>query len=316
MPVRFPLKFNFPPRLLPPESGRWLPSISGSRWLAAISASRWLLPLGIAVGAHALWLSGSSVAERPRQPAPRLQVTDNTPELLRFSSGARQPMALAASLSTIELPFGNSLPLPPPPPPPPPSPLESSAPQGRRPVAAVAAGPRSSASSAASSGLTWGVVPAVATGLPATAATALELAALLNAGAERTSAGTAEGTAEVPAAAAERPAKADAFNKADADKAASSALARRHLRLDANANRPYRLLWDTGSAASSRPESLSDLPEGVEIRRLPLAAAQAMGLSKPHGITVKSPTGLLLLWVQGDQLWLVRQPAAVAKPAA
>ncbi|MCP9883561.1 hypothetical protein KBY97_00270 [Synechococcus sp. ATX 2A4] len=300
--MRFPLKFNFPPRHLPPESGRWL---------AAISASRWLLPLGIAVGAHALWLSGSSVAERPRPPAPRLQVTDNTPELLRFSSGARQPMALAASLSTIELPFGNSLPLPPPPPPPP---LESSAPQGGRPVAAVAAGPRSAASSGVSSGpssgLAWGVVPAVAPGLPATAATALELAALLNAKAERTAAGTAEGPAEVTPALAERPANAHA------NKAASSALARRHLRLDANTNRPYQLLWDTGSAASSQPESLADLPEGVEVRRLPLAAAQAMGLSKPHGITVKSPTGLLLLWVQGDQLWLVRQPGAVAKPAA
>lgn len=336
MPVRFPLTFNFPPRPqpLPPEgeplppdgrlsaAGRhlslpdWARAGANRRWLAAIGASRWLLPVGIAVGAHALWLSGSSLTVKPRPPAPRLPVIDNTPELLRFSSGARQPVALAASLSTIDLPFGNSLPLPPPPPPP----LEAGEATPRRSAAPVAPAPRSTAGSAGRSGLAWGVPLAASAGLPASAASALELVAQLHskagAAAEKSTApnsaaSTATGSdATAPPTAADRPAKAEG------QKAAGAALARRHLRLDANAERPYRLLWDTGTPASNRPESLSDLPDSVELRRLPLAAAQAMGLSQPHGVSVQSPTGLLLLWVQGDQLWLIRQPAGTTRTAS
>jgi hypothetical protein len=280
----------------------WARARANRRWLAAIGASRWLLPVGIAVGAHALWLSGSSLTVKPRPPAPRLPVIDNTPELLRFSSGARQPVALAASLSTIDLPFGNSLPLPPPPPPP----LEAGEATPRRSAAPVAPAPRNSAGSAGRSGLAWGVPLVASAGLPASAASALELVAQLHtkAGAPAPAAAAstaASSDAAAPPTAAERPAKAEG------QKAAGAALARRHLRLDANADRPYRLLWDTGAPASNRPESLSDLPEGIELRRLPLAAAQAMGLSQPHGVSVQSPTGLLLLWVQGDQLWLIRQ---------
>lgn len=343
MPVRFPLRFNFPPRPqpLPPEgdplpsdgprlapdarplpadgrlpaAGRRLPLPAWARpganrrWLAPITTSRWLLPVGIAVGAHALWLSGSSLTAKPRPPAPRLPVTDNTPELLRFSSGARQPVALAASLSTIDLPFGNSLPLPPPPPPP----LEAGQATPRRSAAPVAPAPRNAAGSAGRGGLAWGVPLAASAGLPASAAAALELVAQLQ---------TKPGAA-VPAAAASTAAASDAaatpterLAKDGGQKAAGVALARRHLRLDANADRPYRLLWDTGAPASNRPESLGDLPEGVEVRRLPLAAAQAMGLSQPHGVSVQSPTGLLLLWVQGDHLWLIRQAAGATKAAA
>jgi hypothetical protein len=293
---------------------RWLAAISTSRWLAPITTSRWLLPVGIAVGAHALWLSGSSLTAKPRPPAPRLPVTDNTPELLRFSSGARQPVALAASLSTIDLPFGNSLPLPPPPP------LEPGQTTPRRSAAPAAPAPRNVAGSAGRSGLAWGVQLAASSGLPSSAASALELVAQLHskAGAAaakspapNSAASTGAGSdAAAPPTAAERPAKAESH------KAAGAALARRHLRLDASADRPYRLLWDTGAPASNRPEGLSDLPDGVELRRLPLAAAQAMGLSQPHGVSVQSPTGLLLLWVQGDQLWLIRQPAGTTRTAS
>ncbi len=334
MPVRFPLTFNFPPRPQPlppdgeplpphgppPGAGRRLPlpawALAGarSRWLAAISTSRWLLPVGIAVGAHALWLSGSSLTAKPRPPAPRLPVTDNTPELLRFSSGARQPVALAASLSTIDLPFGNSLPLPPPPPPP----LEAGQVTPRRSAAPAAPAPRNAAGSAGRSGLAWGVPPAASAGLPASAAYALELVAQLHskagAAAAKSAASNSAASSSVASTgagpdAAAPPTAADRPAKAEGQKAAGAALARRHLRLDANADRSYRLLWDTGAPASNRPEILSDLPEAVELRRLPLAAAQAMGLSQPHGVSVQSPTGLLLLWVQGDQLWLIRQPA-------
>lgn len=324
MPVRFPLTFNFPPRPKPlppdgrpPAAGRSLPlpawarAGANGRWLAAIGTSRWLLPVGIAVGAHALWLSSSNLTVRPRPPAPRLPVTDNTPELLRFSSGARQPVALAASLSTIDLPFGNSLPLPPPPPP-----LEAGPTTPRRSATPVLPASRTAAGSAGRGGLAWGVPPAASAGLPASASSALELVAQLQSKAGASAAPTAAGSNAAAADAAAPPAAAERPAMDEGQRAASAALARRHLRLGANADHPYRLLWETGVMASNRPESLTDLPQGVELRRLPLAAAQAMGLSQPHAVSVHSPAGLLLLWVQGDQLWLIRQPAGPTRTAA
>jgi hypothetical protein len=139
----------------------------------------------------------------------------------------------------------------------------------------------------------WGVDQSPPRGLPTDAALALSLAGQLEAPPEPTG---DSGSAE----------------QGEAVKQALSSLATRHLRLSASTDRPYTILWDSGSVASSRPESLAGLPEGVELRRLPLAAARAMGLSQPHGINVTSPSGLLLLWVQGDDLWLIRRPAQAA----
>jgi hypothetical protein len=282
---------------------RW-ESLGERPWLGAIGASPWLLPVAIAVGAHALWLSGSTVAERPRRPLPTVRAADNTPELLRFSSRASQAASPAAGLGTLTLPFESSLPPPPPElagaPLPPPPPAMAGQGQGRaRPTSPVLAAARGGAKSA----LAWGVEPVTARGIPADAATSLELAGQLDAPPTDS---TAQSGQQDPTA------KPEDTAKGEGSKPALAALARRHLRLTAANDRPYRILWDSGSAAGSRPDSLAGLPEGVEVRRLPLAAARAMGLAQPHGITVKSPAGLLLLWVQGDDLWLIRQAPAAA----
>jgi len=307
--VRFPSRFNFPLRHLAPEAWtrvlhqRW-ESLGEQPRLRAIGASPWLLPVAIAVGLHALWLSGSSVAERPARPLPRVRAADNTPELLRFSSRASQAASPAAGLGSVTLPFENSLPPPPPelagtsPPPPPPAMAGQG--QGRARPTSPAPAP---APIAARSGLAWGVEPVAARGIPADAATSLELAGQLD----------APPTDSTPQSGQQDPtAKPEDAAKGEGSKPALAALARRHLRLTAANDRPYRILWDSGSAAGSRPDSLAGLPEGVEVRRLPLAAARAMGLAQPHGISVKSPSGLLLLWVQGEDLWLIRQTPAAA----
>ncbi len=293
--MRFLSRFNFPSRIRPPEL--WPAAVP---WIQAARLSPWLLPVAIAVAAHGLWLAGSSVVERPRRPTPVPRAADNSPELVRYSSQASQAGSLATGLGTLTLPFESSLPLPPPEllgsaPPPPPA---AAGDQGRaqqqptlrsRPVALA---PRQ-----AGTGLAWGVDQSLPRGLPGDAATALGLAGQLDAGAEPSG-------------------ESGPGEKDDASRLARKALAARHLRLTTASDRPYRILWDSGSAAASRPEDLANLPEGVEVRRLPLAAARAMGLSQPHGISVASPAGLLLLWVKGDELWLIRRsPPAAADPA-
>lgn len=283
---------------------RW-ESLGEKPWLRAIGASPWLLPVAIAVGVHALWLSGSTVAERPRRPLPTVRAADNTPELLRFSSRASQAASPAAGLGTLTLPFESSLPPPPPElagaplPPPPPAMAGQGEGGGARPTSPAPAVARG----AARSGLAWGVEPVAAKGIPADAATSLELAGQLDAPPTDS---TAQSGQQDPTAKPDDPAKGEG------SKPALAALARRHLKLTAANDRPYRILWDSGSAAGSRPDSLAGLPEGLEVRRLPLAAARAMGLGQPHGISVKSPAGLLLLWVQGDDLWLIRQAPATS----
>jgi len=309
--VRFPSKFNFRPRFLPPEAWhqglrqRWQ-ELGKRPWLRSIGSAPWLLPVAVAVGAHALWLAGSTVAERPRRPVTSLRAADNTPELLRFSTRASQAASPASGLGTLTLPFENSLPPPPPellgslPPPPPPAAGGQSQRQHQA--------PREGSAALASrrpvpTGLAWGVNQSLSPGLPSDASTALELASQLDAPSEP----AGESGKGEKGEKGETPAKPDGAVKAEASKIALNALAARHLKLSASADRPYTILWDSGTAAGSRPAGLASLPEGVEVRRLPLAAARAMGLSQPHAITVNSPAGLLLLWVQGDDLWLIRR---------
>jgi hypothetical protein len=47
----------------------------------------------------------------------------------------------------------------------------------------------------------------------------------------------------------------------------------------------------------------------VEVRRLPLARARAEGVEVESGRLLRLDDQLLLLWIEGDQLWLLRLPA-------
>lgn len=68
--------------------------------------------------------------------------------------------------------------------------------------------------------------------------------------------------------------------------------------------------WSRGRQATA-PATWRDLPQALEMRRLPLA--QAGGLQRRigddlHGCSLVSRQQITLLWRQGDSLWLLRLP--------
>lgn len=291
--MRFPLKSSSLLQARPFEA--WL------RRLRAAGRSRWLLPAAIAIAAHGIWLAGASLIERPRRAVASLPPVDNTPELLRFSIRANDAAALPPGLSTVNLPFENTLP----PPPPeldgtlPPSAATSSPGRvnGRVTTRRRGSPPSPARATPAPQALAWGITGGGGgEDLPTDPLIALALSSRLSSGATSST---------------EPPATSDPAEKEEdeATKAALDALARRHLRLSAAAERPYRFLWEKGSVPDNPPDSLASLPDRVQLRRLPLATARELGLSQPHGISVQSPSGLLLLWVEGVDLWLIRRPA-------
>lgn len=256
------------------------------------------LPVGLAVALHVLWLAGASLLES-RRPAPAVLASgDDTSELLRFSrrasslsgplSGQGQLRGQAANLSLVPLPLDSTLP-------PPPPDLAFTGrglmPPGGKPASggarvALPHSPSGSSAPTTPPPLRLGeLVPAERAsleGLPSDPLVAFKLAAALGA----SSGGTADSTGPDQAA---------------------EAITRRHLKLTAGGEKPFLLLWKQGRPLTPRPAALTDLPEGAEVRSLPLAALRRQGLSQPHGLSISYGTTLLLLWVEGDELWLIQQ---------
>jgi hypothetical protein len=249
-----------------------------------------LLPLGVALGVHALWLLVASLGESKPAPVNVIASGDDTPELLRFSNRAARAAGevKAPNLSMIPLPLDSST-LPPPPPPDLAFPAKGGAlPPGPKPeltAARPAAAVRSELVPTERSSIE---------GLPSDPLVAFKLAVALADGKPAPSSGT-EGDGDKPTAGA-----------ASTDPAAT-AIARRHLKLSASTEKPFLLLWQQAKPLTSRPVALTDLPEGVEVRSLPLAAAKSMGFAQPQGLSLRLNRGLLLLWVNGDDLWLIQQ---------
>ncbi len=301
--MRFPSRFNF---RLPVASERWQQRLQRPWQVAAHSP--WLLPLAVALAAHALWLAGAGLLDRPRQQATGLRAGDDTPELLRFSRRAAETAALPAGLSSVTLPFDGALP-------PPPPELGASLPSARAKASAERTPQRQRPTAAASlerNAPQWGLEQGTLQGLPTDPLTALSLAERLadgpsvpGANAEEAPAGDPDSrssTGSPPEGGGER--KEAASPAATA--AAATALARRQLRLSPKAERPYLGLWEQAVPVSSRPDFLAALPETAELRRLPLSQARQLGLRQPHGLSVLSSHGLLLLWTNGEDLWLIR----------
>ena len=53
---------------------------------------------------------------------------------------------------------------------------------------------------------------------------------------------------------------------------------------------------------------MEGLPAGVAIRDLPLSQARRSGADIQHRRLVRLDDGVLLLWVEGSTVWLVRSP--------
>lgn len=77
-------------------------------------------------------------------------------------------------------------------------------------------------------------------------------------------------------------------------------------RPEAAAQQPYQALWESARPEATGPAGLGALPGLLERRSLPLAQSLRGGLSINHGEGVLLGDQLMLFWVQGDQLWLLR----------
>ncbi len=80
-------------------------------------------------------------------------------------------------------------------------------------------------------------------------------------------------------------------------------------RLEAAEAASVEALWNQASAALDPPAALAPLPGGIQLRRLPLVKARALGLTNPSRQAVLTGDRPLLLWPDGITLWLLRLPA-------
>lgn len=323
--MAFLSKFNFP--ALRPSPERQTPGLRTlvPAPLAGRLSEGWrvlALPLGVAVGVHVLWVLVASVGESKRAPARVLASGDDTPELLRFSRRSAQAATAikAPNLSLVPLPLDNSLP-----PPPPDLAFLGTAvgPSGPgKPDLAGATAKRPAAASPVSAAARGDLLAAERSsleGLPSDPLVALRLALALSdnrAAPPPTAEGGNGGSGPGPAGAvggssggADKPSAGSSAPAAGASGAAAAAIARRHVKLSVTTERPFLLLWQQARPLSPRPEALADLPEGVDVRGLPVSAVRRLGLQQPQGLSFSLSRGLLLFWVDGDDLWLIQQKA-------
>lgn len=84
-------------------------------------------------------------------------------------------------------------------------------------------------------------------------------------------------------------------------------------RLQGGMLQSWRSLWQEAEteaqAGASPPSALAERREEIELRRIPLARARADGLEPSHGEVLRLDDHLLLAWIDGSQLWLLRAPA-------
>jgi hypothetical protein len=283
-------------------------------------------PLGLALAA-ALVGHGLLLAHNPwrRSPAKAQVLTaeDTTPELLRFSR--RMPQEMAAT--TIPLPPAMTLP------PPPPDLLDplpkKDAKPGRQPPETkggkIQPTLQLKLSKTSSPGAHGG---AKAHSKPGQAAK--EPGAKGGSKAAKgapASSPTAEAAGTMPLALAPSPLRlspsppAEALQRwrdlrasAEAAPPTTSAAGPGSESLKASEAAPYLRLWDQAAPAAFAAGTDSALSEGVQARRLPLAAARALGLDPGQQQWLKAADQSLLVWIDGPNLWLLKGPIPPEKP--
>jgi hypothetical protein len=257
-----------------------------------------LLALLVALLGHALWLAHAQLRQR-REPVPQaLRSRDDSPELLVFSRLPPEPLTTAP----FPLPPDSSLP----PPPPPPLPSQSSPAAGAPPEApGPTAGESPAQGSGKGSGKGRGRTPAAKT---AAAKTAAARPAATKPADRKTATVSPVAVKTVATARAPQPAE-------PREEAATAPLrrlqeARRQgpVRLQGEKLQSWRSLWQAAEADASPPAALDPRGGEVELRRIPLARARADGLDPSHGEVLRLDDHLLLAWIEGSQLWLLRAP--------
>ena len=91
----------------------------------------------------------------------------------------------------------------------------------------------------------------------------------------------------------------------DGFSAPAQAVRRRLLWPDAPLGQRLLALWRRARPANS---PFADLGAAAEVRRLAPGATAELGLTQPQGLTLVERDGLLLLWRDGEALWLIRTP--------
>ncbi len=115
-----------------------------------------------------------------------------------------------------------------------------------------------------------------------------------------------------PAAALQRWRELHAAGEATAQTPGSSGIVREPPK--ASDALPYLRLWEQAAPAPFAANTDSSLSEGVQARRLPLAAVRALGLDPDQEQWLKSADQSLLVWIDGPNLWLLKGPIPAEKP--
>jgi len=300
------------------------------------------LALAAALVAHGLLLATSTWRRSPAK-APVLTAVDTTPELLRFSR--RMPQEVAAT--TIPLPPMTTLP---PPPPDLLQPLPNKDAGPAKPSAAATA--KAGAKQPGAKGLTIHLLkPSQAPSPGAHGSKAPSLALAKAAGTKAntlsgpaakgpgTNSGTkgpktapisgptAEGSRTPPLALAPNPLRlapsppAEALQRwrdlrtmGEAGAPAAGASGPANEPLKGTEAEPYLRLWDQGAPTPFAAGTDRALSEGVQARRLPLAAARALGLDPGQQQWLKNADQTLLVWIDGPNLWLLKGPTSAEAP--
>jgi hypothetical protein len=264
------------------------------------------LAMLVAAVGHGLWLGHAELRLR-RQPLPQaLRSRDDSPELLEFSRLPPEPLAPAP----IPLPPEETSP------PPPPLPEKGSAnssatakPQEKAvaPPAAPSSSPRGGSRVTNPVAIKSALNKAAATKPPASEPPAIKPpaskpAASRPAVAQPTAARPQSPRPPQPPGQREEPSLTPLRRLAEARRKGPP-------RLHGERLQSWRSLWQGAEAGTSPPAALVERGEESELRRIPLATARADGLEPSHGEVLRLDDHLLLAWIDGSQLWLLRAPA-------
>ncbi len=77
---------------------------------------------------------------------------------------------------------------------------------------------------------------------------------------------------------------------------------------------PFLKLWDQAVPVPLAAGSDKALGDGVQARRLPLAAARALGLDPGQQQWIKTKDQALLVWIDGPNLWMLKSAVSPEKP--
>lgn len=235
------------------------------------------LALLVALLGHGLWLAHAQLHQR-RQPLPQaLRSRDDSPELLVFSRLPPEPITPAP----IPLPDEDNLP------PPPPLPDQTSSSVSRPSISKPVAG-KSFRSR-------------IAGAKPAAIRPKVSVAAAAKPPAARPAIPPAQPPQPPPAPMEEAP--------PSLLRRLQEARRQGPVRLQGEKLQSWRSLWQAAEIDAFPPSALESRGEAIELRRIPLARARADGLEPGHGEVLRLDDHLLLAWIEGSQLWLLRAPA-------